>query len=412
VEQVFEEEWWKGDFGTDAEGTQMKENFTLFFGLAMQLYQGTLVADDTPFDQFMGALADVRGDGTFIPPNLGALTAQEKLGLDIFQGSNFSGLNADDAGLPLINAGCNNCHFLPESSNHVVRLAGLAPPVGVANDPLNPVNVLVPRTVMELMVMGDQGPGVYDIGFYNIAVRPTDEDIGRAGTSPATTDFPDGLPLSVTELAYMKWQNQLPDDVAQFVPDQGIREVIQPDGTIVDVQVPLEELFAQAGNRIVTQGAFKVPTLRNQEFQGPYFHTGGDATLRQVVEFYARGGNFPATNIEHLDADMGAIPELDVGNPDLDLAAQAEDNIQALVAFLSRGLTDLRVAQRQAPFDHPQLFIPEGITGRDARLVDGENFGEKFKEIKATGAGGAGTIPRFLGLNPQDPIQYEIDLLN
>jgi hypothetical protein len=74
------------------------------------------------------------------------------------------------------------------------------------------------------------------------------------------------------------------------------------------------DLTVQSNGRIVTRGAFKVPTLRNQEFQGPYFHTGGDATLRQVVEFYARGGNFPATNVEHLDADMGAIPELDVGN--------------------------------------------------------------------------------------------------
>jgi cytochrome c peroxidase len=370
----------------------------------MQLYQGSLVADDTPFDRFMGALDDVRGNGGPIPGNPAALTPQETLGLDIFQGSNFSGLNADAAGLPLINAGCNNCHFLPESSNHVVRLAGLAPPEGVVNDPLDPVNVLAPLTVMELMPMGDGGLGVYDIGFYNIAVRPTEEDIGRAGASPATDGFPDGLPLSITELAFMKFNNQLDEfpDVALFVPDQGIVEVVNPDtGEIEDVPVGLEDLFGLAGadGRIVTRGAFKVPTLRNQEFQGPYFHTGGDATLRQVVEFYVRGGNFPATNIDDLDADIGPIPALDVGNPDPDIAAQAEANIQALVAFLSRGLTDPRVAQRQAPFDHPQLFIPEGITGRDARLLEGE----KFKEIKATGAGGAGTIPRFLNLDPQTP---------
>ena len=379
IEQAFKEEWWNGG------ENQVKHNFSLFFGLAMQLYQGTLVADDTPFDRFMGANANVRGNAP-IAPNPNALTQQEKLGLDLFQGTNFSGQNPE-----LINAGCNNCHFLPESSNHVVRLAGMAPPEGVVNDPLDPVNVLAPQTVLELMPMGDGNLAVYDIGFYNIAVRPTEEDIGRAGKA-----F--DLPFSYVELAFMKFNKdpKITDEVAPFVPDGGIVEVVQPDGTVVDVPVDLEGLFGQNGanGRFVTRGAFKVPTLRNQEFQGPYFHNGGDATLRQVVEFYARGGNFPATNIAHFDADIMPIPELDVGNPDPAVKAQAEVNIQALVAFLSRGLTDPRVANERAPFDHPQLFIPEGVTGAKPDL-------DKMKEIKATGANGAGTIPRFLGLNPQ-----------
>jgi cytochrome c peroxidase len=387
IEQAFKDEWWNGS------ETQMAENFALFFGLATQLYQSTLVADDTPFDRFMGANANVRGGGVPIPPNPGALTPQEQLGLDLFQGTDLSGQNPG-----LINAGCNNCHFLPESSNHVVRLAGLAPPAGVVNDPLDPVNVLTPQTVLELMAMGDGNLAVYDIGFYNLGVRPTEEDIGRAGRAPATMDFGSGLPFSLVELALMKLNNLLPLDVARFVPDQGIVEVEQPDGTIVDVPLLLDELFELAGNRIVTRGAFKVPTLRNQEFQGPYFHNGGDATLRQVVEFYVRGGNFPATNIDHLDADIQPLPEFDVTNPDPALALQAELNIRALVAFLSRGLTDQRVATRAAPFDHPQLFIPEGVTGKTPLL----GF-DNLEEIKATGAGGAESVPRFLNLDPQSP---------
>ena len=42
IKAAFWPQWWNG--GPD----QLKENFSLFFGLAMQLYQGTLVADDTP----------------------------------------------------------------------------------------------------------------------------------------------------------------------------------------------------------------------------------------------------------------------------------------------------------------------------------------------------------------------------
>ena len=37
------------------------------------------------------------------------------------------------------------------------------------------------------------------------------------------------------------------------------------------------------------------------ELTGPYFHNGGAATLMQVVEFYTRGGNFPAANVDNLN---------------------------------------------------------------------------------------------------------------
>jgi len=188
----------------------------------------------------------------------------------------------------------------------------------------------------------------------------------------------------------MKRGGLLPADVDQFVP------VIPPtlpvdiplqDGTfLLAVPVPTANLPA------VTQGAFKVPNLRNQEFQGPYFHNGGDATLRHVVEFYTRGANFPATNAAALDPDIGPILGLQTLAP-----GDAGDlNIQALVEFLSRGLNDQRVANEAAPFDHPQLFIPEGATGKDPDL-------DKMTEIKATGAAGAGAIPTFLGLDPQAP---------
>jgi cytochrome c peroxidase len=39
--------------------------------------------------------------------------------------------------------------------------------------------------------------------------------------------------------------------------------------------------------------AFKVPGLRNVEVTGPYFQNGGQASLEQVADFYARGGDFP-----------------------------------------------------------------------------------------------------------------------
>ena len=54
-------------------------------------------------------------------------------------------------------------------------------------------------------------------------------------------------------------------------------------------------------NRVGGMGGAKVPGLRNVELTGPYFHNGGKVTLRQVVNFYAHGGDFPVTNGPHKD---------------------------------------------------------------------------------------------------------------
>ena len=56
-------------------------------------------------------------------------------------------------------------------------------------------------------------------------------------------------------------------------------------------------------------GAFKAPPLRNVELTGPYFHTGSYLTLRQVVDFYFRGGDFPTTNAENRDPHVVDLDE-------------------------------------------------------------------------------------------------------
>lgn len=360
---------WTGPQNTAQRGadTMLVHNFPLYFGLALQMYQSTLISDDTPFDQYMGARAAVRQNGQAIAGNPNALTAEEKRGLDLYTGA----------------GRCVVCHVLPETSNHIHRLAGHElrkarkdRVLGPINGPNDPINEVAPQAMLELMPMGNGGMGVYDVGFYNIGVRPTTEDIGRASAAPS------GLPLSYAALALMKRNKLLPADVAPYVPDRGRDEL----GNVLS----LDQLFAAAGNRVVDRGAFKTPILRNQELQGPYFHNGSDATLRHVVEFYARGGNFPGTNRADLDADISYIPELDprLGRPQ-------GDDIRALVAFLSRGLTDPRVTYRRAPFDHPQLWIPVGEKA-------GSKLPESFIELPATGASGNRTpLSRFLGLDPQ-----------
>jgi len=88
-------------------------------------------------------------------------------------------------------------------------------------------------------------------------------------------------------------------------------------------------------------GEFRTPSLRNVSLRGPYFHNGHFATLEEVVEFYNRGGDFDAPNINR-----------NLIRP-LNLSAQQKSD---LLAFLRRPLTDPRVAAGTGQFDRPTLY--------------------------------------------------------
>lgn len=74
------------------------------------------------------------------------------------------------------------------------------------------------------------------------------------------------------------------------------------------------------------KGAFKTPTLREIEMTAPYFHNGAATTLREVVDYYARGGD------DHSNVSANVKP--------LTLSEQEKED---LVAFL-RALTGKQTA--------------------------------------------------------------------
>jgi hypothetical protein len=134
-------------------------------------------------------------------------------------------------------------------------------------------------------------------------------------------------------------------------------------------------------------GAFKIPSLRNVALTAPYFHNGDALTLRQAVEFYSRGGNvFPVLALDRTVIEPLGVPSL------------TSDEIDALVAFLE-SLTDERVLYRRAPFDHPQLFVPNGHPGGPGGTTDADGDGladDIMLEIPAVGAEGGDPLPGFL----------------
>ncbi|TMB37144.1 MAG: cytochrome C peroxidase [Deltaproteobacteria bacterium] len=281
--------------------TQMEANFSLFFGLAVQMYEDTLISDDSPFDRFQ------EGDTS-------ALSRSAQEGLNLFL------TPADPA---FAGGSCFNCHFGPEFSKATVSNVGR---VNFTGD--------LPEQIIERMDMNDGHGATYDSGFYNIGVRPTEEDLGRGGADPF------GYPLSFTARALMLQNGtKLPFPNPANICGDG---KTQP--------CPM--------NRVAIDGTFKTPSLRNVELTGPYFHNGGQATLMQVVDFYTRGGDFHEHNIANLDSDIDRIDGMN------------EVGKQHIVDFLL-SLTDERVRWEKAPFDHPELLVPNGSPGDSASVSCG-----------------------------------------
>lgn len=235
------------------EYSLMEHNFSLFFGLAVQMYVSTLVADDTPYDRFM------MGDTS-------AISETAIKGVDLFRSQT--------------RGRCINCHEGAELTGASITRVSASP----------------------VRIREEQA---FDRGFNNVGVRATTEDIGLGGKDPFGNPLAYSLHASTT---IPKCANGSPCPV-------------------------------------IADGFFKVPGLRNVALTAPYFHNGGTLTLRQVLDFYSRGGNFAA--LEQLDGSEIA---------GLNVLSNSEEEKKHLEAFLL-SLTDERVRLRKAPFDHPQLFV-------------------------------------------------------
>ncbi len=312
---------------------------------------------------------------------------------------------------------CSVCHFNPEFTGATVStLTGL----GAKLPALPPGHLrkeLEPRALMERMIAFNGLPTVYDSGFYNLGVRPTGEDLSIG-------DQIGGVPLAITKLfdiingGTAGLNNnvdhllevgkigsiaatiakpltdptglRLPTTIAVAPPAAGgpaINLAPAPFPWIVGCgpglvgggtanNNPASQCITTviAGERLLRNGAFKAPGLRNAKFTGPYLHNGSKMNLRQVFEFYKTAGHFSTLNLNNLDAGMRLIT-----------LSPAEES--SLIELLETGLTDWRVAHQQGKFDHPEICIPNGhdtITGKT-----------KLVGIPAVGASGGARIATF-----------------
>lgn len=350
IQAAFHEKWWNSKqlIRMNADGTTtvvakndgkhdddlaandyalIHYNFSLFFGIAVQLYEATLVSDDTPWDRFR------RQNPTATDPDLNPWSNANPN--HISRLALFGAHLFNDRTRGPTNIRCSNCHEQNELTDASVRRIAAA-----VNGPVR-----------------NRDGNVIDKGFNNIGVRPTDDDLG-VGASDVFG------PLSFTRWLFPG------EPPAAF------------DGAAVTKGFGVE-------------GAFKIPSLRNVALTAPYFHNGDARTLREVVELYSRGGNvFPVHELDGTVIEPLGVPSL------------TSDEIDALVAFLET-LTDERVRYRRAPFDHPQIFVPNGHPGDSSSTIDADGDGladDLMVEIPAVGAAGGAPLPGFLegvfGPNP------------
>ena len=349
IRAAFDPRWWNASAPVNGY-SQMELNFSLFWGLSIMMYEATLVSDETPYDRFVGYPGS--------PGDLMALSAQQQRGLQVFRG----------------NGQCVACHKGAE-------FTGAATSLQPGSDG---------ATVIESMFLKTGELAIYDNGYYNIGVRPTAEDRGVGGSDPL------GNPLSLTRNWFALLQQQVVADPVWV--DPCLFSVFSDASACWIAPEP-------TGTRVVADGAFKTPTLRNIALTQPYFHNGGEFTLEQVVAFYNRGGNRRGPDDNDSTGFVSPLaPNGGSSNvhPAIMPLGLTDTERSDLVAFLRNALTDPRVACERAPFDHPALPLHNGHDGNELLVKDKDKDGKAddlFLQLPAVGANG---LPKALCLRNDD----------
>jgi cytochrome c peroxidase len=426
ITQAFNQKYWAysgiGQFGAppgQPPYNQMEANFSMFFGLALQLYQSTLISDQSPFD-----LSPV--DASLRPTWEGLGKTAEEIA-QLKRGSNL-----------FFNNHCNLCHTGPSMSLAAVATNAtlLTPTPGKTFGPdATPIaygpNAFGPNYAAEAAGMNqyvnvvtrdsntDYVPKLMDLGYVNTSVANPDDDPGVGGSD----DFGNPLSFAAQYVEYLQENaagirdpvvnnirscdfiaslavNQIEPDYYSFTAGDGIiadgsregalrdQNCITPAYAYIPTAAAAQAALSGPKMAIATKAAFKVPGLRNIELTGPYMHNGSMATLEQVVEFYARQGNFQNDN---LHTQVGTISS----------SVNSPINRADLIAYL-KSFTDERVRYEKAPFDHPEVIVPNGHIGDHLLVTPCNPLNANLAEdeqlvVPAVGANGSlNPVPAFL----------------
>ena len=332
--------------------TQMEYNFSLFWGLAIQVYEATLISDDSPFDR--GVMSKAAQDGQHV-----------------FQSGKTN---------------CTNCHSGPLLSNAAVTATSVST-----------------FRVLDRQLMNDGNPALFDTGFANIGVRGTKEDIGLGGVDGTSKGF---------DLSFARQYRRQFSGVASpdaFNPNACSFESKLPGSCVSPLFNGRDAVDGAFKIPILRNVGLTPPYFHNGGTSNlkdvmRFYNRGGDRTGAAASDTTGFGPTpFEASVPTNLD------PNIAVDQRGLGLSEKDMDN---MVQFLL-ALTDDRVACHKAPFDHPSLALPMGETAPNVGSVIANDI---VKVLPAVGAAGLKTcFPNtgdlFGTLNVSDPRRLD-DALN
>lgn len=428
ITKAFNPKYWSysalGPFGASAPGqmpyNQVEANFSLFFGIALQLYQSTLVSDQAPID------LSPRDSISYEPTWAGMGKSPEEIA------SLKNGVAQFEANH------CNLCHGGPTMTIAAVvtnailvtphtpdKFYGPAQfPIKYGTQALGPLSGAKAAGISRynnVITRDDTAGGtkMMDFGFTNTGVGDPDSDLGVAGLS----DF--GKPLSFSEqyVSYLLGNPlnetldpgvttvhacnfisalslNIPEGIDGLftnadglIPD-GSKEgnlrnqfCFDPASAYIPTVAAATDNLSDSKMAVATTAAFKIPSLRNIELTGPFMHNGSMATLEQVMEFYSRFGNVNNSNKHAL------LDSITLGNTSTpENATTSAKNRADIIAFL-KTLTDDRVRYEKAPFDHPEIIVPHGHEGNDVSVTAGNPLSpvlakDQVLVVPAVGANG------------------------
>lgn len=342
-------------------------NFSMFFGLAVDAYERTLISDQTPFD-------------------VGTMSDNARHGQDIFTNK----------------AKCATCHDGALFSKAAAVQGEAA---------FNPI---------EHMPMNNDPAAFADRGFFNTGVRPAFEDVGLGGLDAF------GNQLSFTrQLLGAKAVDQFRVNPCRFeVAFDAANCNRLPSAAEAALQrTAVDGAFKTPGLRNV---ALTAPYMHNGGQKSldeviDFYSRGGDrraipvpGVTKAVAEQRGGGGgggdsgsgsdgvDNDTTGTGQLGQSKPIGPKMGGSNvhPEIKPFSLNPTQKMQMVEFL-KSLTDPRVACHAAPFDHPALTVANGQSSTDTNGTG--NADDKTLAISAVGAGGYATCKaNFEALNSGD----------
>jgi cytochrome c peroxidase len=366
IQRAFKSEWTSAAPSGVKDYTVIETNFLIFWGLAIQAYEETLISDQSPFDRYLGGIVHHRAGPV---PGFGE---QELAGLFAF-----------------LEHGCMDCHALPETSTatHSHLRGPLTEFEGPddlwsTDDPttapentfrawLDNPNKELDERVEEMNIPPRLGaPKVaskaiprhvvtYNAGYYNVGAATECENSGQGEGFFAGQPWLGAMTKPVGFTPYADLADCKARNVRTDRPDLTTPADWEQDQTWI-------------------MGAYKTPMLRDLGLTGPYYSpkelitSGGMGAPASALGAGSRRDHIRLAVAAYKVFPGSQNPHLHPAIKEMLFSPLSEEDIDRITTFLM-SLHDPRVDNHQGPFCAPSIALPKSlVTSADGTTPPGQ----------------------------------------